>query len=353
MFLKVRLVALLLLVFLAFNVHANEPKLIFAVDVIRHGDRTALRDLPSKPHQWQEGRGQLTATGMRQLYELGTKFRQRYVHESQLLSENYQPKSVFIRSTDVDRTLMSAQSLLCGLYPMGTGPKVAPTHNEAALPGAFQPIPIHTKNDDDGDVLLVDTHGDLFLRNFHQHVKTHPAWIEKDKALRPHYQRWSKATGVEIKEIQQLISLGNILYIYQLKGIALPASLTKKDISQIMEAGNWAFCYSFKHESIAKAMGKPLLNLIVENLNKASPSNELKYMLLSGHDSSILALMSAMGVPLEEAPNYAANVNFAVYEKNKDKRYVVVSYNDKSLTLPSCQGTQCELEELSKLAGVI
>ena len=36
--------------------------LIFAIDIIRHGDRTPLMSLPTVNYQWKEGFGQLTAT---------------------------------------------------------------------------------------------------------------------------------------------------------------------------------------------------------------------------------------------------------------------------------------------------
>ena len=235
--------ALLLLSLLTFNsfaLFAKEPKLIFALDVVRHGDRTAIHDIPSLPYKWKEGRGQLTAKGMQQHFELGSKLRKRYIEELKLLGEVYHPKSVYVRSTDTDRTLMSAQSLLYGLYPLGSGPKVK---NQAieALPGAFQPIPIHTQALSDKDVLLVDTHQSKFQEQLHKHVKTHSAWIAKNNALKHNYPRWSKATGLVINDLYQLISLGNTIFVYQSNHVPVPSTLTSKDIEQIKDAGKWAF----------------------------------------------------------------------------------------------------------------
>jgi len=36
----------------------QDDKLIFAIDVIRHGDRNPTIDIPTEPHHWVEGLGQ-------------------------------------------------------------------------------------------------------------------------------------------------------------------------------------------------------------------------------------------------------------------------------------------------------
>jgi len=58
-----------------------------------------------------------TQAGVRQLYQLGRLIKQRYTVEHQLVHTNYTRDEVYVRSTDYDRTLMSALSLLSGLFP--------------------------------------------------------------------------------------------------------------------------------------------------------------------------------------------------------------------------------------------
>lgn len=50
-----------------------QNKLIFAVDVIRHGDRTPTNAIPRDPFVWPQGLSELTAKGMHQVYLLGLK----------------------------------------------------------------------------------------------------------------------------------------------------------------------------------------------------------------------------------------------------------------------------------------
>lgn len=79
----------------------------------------------------------LTATGMAQLHSLGTLVRDRYVPA--LLNGSYLREEFHYRSTDYDRTLMSAQSLLSGLYPPGTGQLTADKLQPVPVSGAAVP----------------------------------------------------------------------------------------------------------------------------------------------------------------------------------------------------------------------
>src|SRR3990167_2889333 len=131
----------LLVLFVSTNAFATEH-LIFAADLIRHGDRTPVDEVPAAPHVWKEGLGELTAEGMNQEFQLGVALRKRYVEQTHLLPPQYDVKTLMVRSTDFNRTLMSAESLLYGLYPLGSGPRLL-SSGQTALPQAFQPIPIH------------------------------------------------------------------------------------------------------------------------------------------------------------------------------------------------------------------
>src|SRR5579872_3276163 len=116
-FLKILLSSML--VFASSSTFAND-QLIFAVDLIRHGDRTPDFDIPNSPYAWKEGFGKLTAIGLKQEYNLGSQLRNKYINQYHLLSNQYSKDTLYVRSTDMDRTILSAKSFLAGLYPSTT-----------------------------------------------------------------------------------------------------------------------------------------------------------------------------------------------------------------------------------------
>ena len=115
-------------------------KFFFQTKLFRHGDRSPVMSYPSDPYKdesnWEQygGFGQLTQTGMSQHYNFGRFIRERY---GSFLSKMYSRKNTNVISTDFDRTLMSAYSLLSGLYE----PHDYQVWNEEVK---WQPIAVHT-----------------------------------------------------------------------------------------------------------------------------------------------------------------------------------------------------------------
>jgi len=317
-----------------------QDKLIFALDLIRHGDRTPIHSVPAATYQWPEGAGQLTTRGMAQEYQLGKKLRQYYIEKQHFLPEIYKSELMYVRSTDYDRTLMSAQAFLMGFYPAGNGPQ------------GYQPIPIHTQPVDNDAIIPKQLVCDSCKEDlFKKYVYPQKAWQQKQTQLMPKFKQWGQAIGSEIHELRQLAKLGDTFYIYQQHHIPLPKDLSQQDIAEIIHEGNWALAHLFTPQSIGNNMGQGLLSLVTQYLQEgAKQQTPLKYVLLFGHDSSIMTLFSAMSAPLEEPPPYASRVNFSLYEKSSGEHYVTVSYNDKSMAIPHCGKSECTLTTFSELA---
>ncbi|KAF8561965.1 hypothetical protein P879_10699 [Paragonimus westermani] len=106
--------------------------------LFRHGDRTPLVDPINKDvpfiTTWPLGSGQLTEKGILQEYELGQWLRKKY---GNFIPEKYNGSDFHMRSTDVDRTLMSAQCVSAGVFHNSSSPLQPFGIN-------WRPIPVHT-----------------------------------------------------------------------------------------------------------------------------------------------------------------------------------------------------------------
>lgn len=294
----------LLLVICAPSFLLATEKLKFAVDIIRHGHRTPGETLPTVNFEWKEGLGQLTALGMQQQYELGSKFRERYIVQTGLLPEHFEPETVYIRSTDYERTLMSAQSCMMGLYPPGTGP-------HAALPYSFQPVPIFSADYRYDDVIAKYVDDDEHNRLMQRYAFSTIEWQQKDSELRPQYTRWSQMIGIEIDTLDDLDDIGDTLYDYQINNAPMPEGLSAEDIKTIIDAGAWVYLAKQTPTPVAVVFSSQLMMNIATYLkNGSQESSKLKYVLLSGHDDTIINALSFLGVIVNECPPFASNLKF-------------------------------------------
>ena len=327
----------------------SAEKLIFTLDLIRHGDRTPIRVIPAIPYKWKIGLGQLTAEGMRQEYELGKQFRKHYIDETHLLPANYQQESMYVFSTDVERTLMSAESVLMGLYPPGTGPVT--DKSQAGLPQAYQPIPIHTapKKYDHMIIHRIDSAAEKMLME--KYVYSTAEWQRKEHKLKPYFQRWSALTGLQITKLKHLQSLSDSLFVHQTHHVPTPAGMNDDEIKTIIEAGMWAFIAEKKPKPVANAYSSQVMANIAKFMKTSSEQkSRLRFVLLSAHDSTIASALSFIGGPLTTPPRYASDLNFSLYESGTKNYIVKVSYNGTPIMIPACGHTSCTLQKFLEIA---
>ena len=328
----------------ATTVYAEET-LIFAIDLIRHGDRTPVYDLPNFPYSWKEGLGELTAEGMNQEFQRGIQFRQQYIEQNHLLPPEYQAEAIYVRSSDINRTLMSAESVMMGLYPLGTGPHLSNT-GKPALPSAYQPIPIHTVPQDQDKLFVSDNDKEHIQKILHQYVFTSKQWQQKTSELQGKFKHWSEASGLPVTNLYQTVTLGNNLYIRGLHHVPLPKDISQQDVKEIIATGIWAFSTAYQSKEITDPVGHAMLTAMGDYFDKASQQQtKLKYVLFSGHDSTIMCVLNTLGAPLiNSVPPYASDLNFSLYQ-NANNYYVKISFNGKPVIVPACHGSTCSLQQ--------
>lgn len=316
----------------------TQEKLIFAIDVVRHGDRTPVIPSPEMDKIWSQGLGQLTPEGMRQEYFLGQALRQEYVAQYQLLPEIYDANTMYVRSSDLPRTLMSAQSILFGLYPLHSGPK--------ALPEDFQPIPIHTVPQEQDNLLVPGHDEEIYKELLQTYIFNSPEWIQKDQMLKPYYQSWQEIFGVKIHNLLDIIKISDRLFIEKIYHISLPQGLSQQEAEMIFSTGKWAWLNLMNHPKFSGLFGHELSETITHEIITATKTDRpLKYLLFVAHDSTIAVQLNLLGQVVDEIPPYASILHYLVFDKGHSQYEVRVIFNKKPLFIKECGGERCALND--------
>ena len=332
---------------LIFSSAFAEGRLIFAIDLVRHGDRTPVIESPGIDKLWPQGLGQLTPKGMNQEYELGKSLRLRYVNEYHLLPKHYDVNFMSVRSSNLARTMMSAQSILYGLYPLGTGPLLNNSKN--ALPKGMQPIPINTVACEQDSLLLANHNKKMYEKLLKTYIFNSQDWIQRDQALKSNYPLWSKFVGVKISSLFDLIQVSDRFFIERLYKIPPPAGLEAEDVDRIIDEGNWAFLKILNHPKLAWAIGTELAEMIKSDINSAKVQNrKLKYKLFVAHDTTLAYQLKILGQEIKVIPPYASVINYSVFDNGSENYEVRVTYNQKPLFIKQCGGYSCTLNKFIK-----
>jgi hypothetical protein len=332
---------------------AYDSTLIFASEVIRHGDRTPMEDVLSPTHQWPGGMAALTARGLHQEFELGGQLRKIYIDQYKLLPEHYEQNLFYVRSTDTNRSLNSAQAFLQGFYPEGTGPQLE-DEDGPALPHNLQLIPVHSESQQ-YDKLLKHHKANpkKFEKLKEELVFSANSWQEANDAAKPFCKYLTEILNIKIKDIIDIKKIGDTIDVRILHHVPLPEKLTSEDIKKILEYREFVSSQLLRPHKIGLFIAKRLLQAeydymqdVVKNKTPAP-----RFVLYSAHDTNLLGIMSALRVPLEYHPAYASHISFQLFQEN-NSYYVKILLNGELITIPECAGNNtysCTLGEFGRM----
>lgn len=336
---------------------AQAHQLRFVTVVYRHGDRSPVRAYPKDVHQesaWPQGFGQLTQVGMRQHWDLGQALRARY---KGFLNESYDRHEIYVRSTDVDRTLMSAESNLAGLYP--------PEGAQIFQPNiSWQPIPVHTVPDCEERLLKFPILPCPKYLKLQEETRHSPEYVNKTRDNMDFLQMVANNTGLADCSLESVWTISDILFCESKHNLSLPSWATKDVLEQLSDLKDFSFRFLFgiiEQEKKARLQGGVLVAQILKNISAAAhnSSNGLKFIAYSTHDTTLGALHMALDVYNGKQAPYASCHIFELYEESPGNFTVEMYFRNDStrqpfpLTIPGCVHS-CPLEKFkSLLDGVI
>uniref|UniRef100_A0A2H8TQP2 Prostatic acid phosphatase n=1 Tax=Melanaphis sacchari TaxID=742174 RepID=A0A2H8TQP2_9HEMI len=240
---------------------SNSKTLRLVHAVFRHGERTPADTYPLDPYtnsSWEPfGWGQLTNNGKRKQYELGKFIRKRY---SGFLDVLYSSKKVTFRSTDVDRTKMSAQLVASAMYkPVGVQ-----KWNKYL---DWQPIPIHSEPLNDDRLLLVR----IDCPKYHeerQKVMSSAEVVEELNTYSDLYGYLSNHTGLAIEDPDDVQSIYSTLKAEADYGVALPSWTSKVYPTKLAKVTSRSFILNAYNNEMKKLKGDFLRSVIKTNTGK-------------------------------------------------------------------------------------
>ncbi|EFP05606.1 hypothetical protein CRE_27013 [Caenorhabditis remanei] len=371
-----------LFVFIAVFSSIESRRLEFVQALWRHGDRAPLHlpypnDLYTEK-SWSRGWGQLTSIGMQQLHELGDFFRHQYV-DTGFIPANFSVKEVFttskflnsqtstfqvyLRSSDSDRALVSAQAFLYGLYPAAGG-------YQWSADTDWQPLPVHASTPGQPDLVSFPIQCTVVLmisylqcvrkiRNIH-YIQTVFFEVCKPTAIKCARHETLVSQGDQeakaiydvkyadfFSELSLTTGFKNCSYL-DINGLfdvqrELIHNMTAKQpawVSQhwnqydnrssmdiITEMRTVRMMNLFNSEEKGKLQGGSVLNNWIQNAVAVSESrNDQRMLLYSSHDGVLLALLNAFRASNDMMVPYAAALIMHVYSDN-GKYYSEVNTN--------------------------
>ena len=348
----------------------NEDKeVILLLEIARHGARSAIavgNQLLNTT--WDIGMGELTNSGERQHFLQGTRLRRKYIEDLKFLPETFDPRYFYVRSTDYNRTIMSAHSQLLGLYPLGTGPVFeSEAQRTAALPPfevtseaswfissddvlyeKFSPFPVHVFKGSN-DFLLKGYDPKLCPIVAELKAKSLALGHEQTKdELSPLYDEMSVKFGIQ-RETITLDAASAYIDTYEM------AKMQVKEIENDLSEESQKLIPKFLHSLFYKGIyGDPLtaklssttfLNYVIDNFsakieahknstNASEFHKNIKFIYFSAHDTTVGAFLAAIEQQdSQESWPPLATMNLIELYKKGDKFYMNWNIDGKFLNI--------------------
>uniref|UniRef100_A0A673KK06 Lysophosphatidic acid phosphatase type 6-like n=1 Tax=Sinocyclocheilus rhinocerous TaxID=307959 RepID=A0A673KK06_9TELE len=251
--------------------------------------------------------GQLTTLGMQQLYDLGVRLRKKYIQEEPFLTPSFNPKEVYIRSTNIVRTIESAKCLVAGLFQQEQAGVVSILTDKA-----------------ENEILYPNYHGCKLLKRLIGH-----RWGDSSTLpdIAADLQSIQRALGVDPHQHLDFILIRDDMVARESHGLPLPTALE-----------NW--------RSIVEQRAVDMICHIYE------PSKR-KLFLYSVHDTTLMPCLMALGVFDMKWPPYAADITLELYQhRQTNQHYVKVSYIGQDQKIPGCSDVYCPLHEFKEALAV-
>ena len=361
-----------LIIFILFsilNLQKYEAQPTAIVEFTRHGARGPISN--TFDDTWENNAyGELTSVGMHQHFLLGKALLQQY---PEILTEAYTPDTVYVRATDVNRTIMSAISQLSAIYyelglnltkiqeemaipPYDSVEQIETNLSNTALPYNWFIPPIH----------VVQQNQDYFLRSYSSNVCPDGEENTLDdiegSRLANDFFNFITPTINKLNEVYGLnanfsayTNLGDTLIANYYANRSTPGFPypVESDIwnNSIFITNAYAFLQYFGTPKARALMSLPLyIDLLVYMEDIINGTLSLNYTFFSAHDTTLMTFLSGLNITTPDCfiynyinkisndglcyyPGYASQIIIEMYNKTENDLnwYINLFYNDVAI----------------------
>ncbi|XP_015835032.2 venom acid phosphatase Acph-1 [Tribolium castaneum] len=328
----------------------EDDSLILVHVIFRHGNRTpSLEEMyPKDPYRNEKyfpfGLGQLTNVGKKREFMIGKALRNRY---NKFLGPYYYPEIVEARSTDYNRTKMSLELALAGLFP----PRGEEVWNYWLN---WQPVPYNYVPQANDNVLL-GTLCPNFVKKTKEYLQSGREQTELSK-YREVLDYISENAGINVTSFLDVYSLYFGLTTEAEWGFELPEWTQKvypEPITQL--AINEYYTQTATTELMQMSAGYFLQKVIQDSYSKINNTNsDRKIYMYAAHENNIADLLILLGVfEPPHIPNYGAYVLLELHSVN-NKYGIRIFYENyqetrpQLLKVPNCDSF-CKIDQFASL----
>jgi acid phosphatase len=274
--------------------------------------------------------GQLTSIGYKQHLTNGHSLNAAYV-KTNFLKPTLDPSEVHLRSDDVPRTLLSAQSLTLGMFPPDESNEI-------------QHVPLYTRD------IMYDTiegNGRLCPKYSSNKIKfyTSDIWNNHNhNVTMPLINEINKAVGFNTAPDREAFEhFQDCLVTHKCHNLSLPNGMTDDLYRRINDEVSWRSYNQNKYPSVQdmSSVGVGfLLKDIWKNLNDSVNGKAKKFYLYSAHDSTLIQLLVALQLDKGIWPPYGSMMIIELYQSTSSGPVVRLIYNGVVEVPPFCKGQQ-------------
>lgn len=368
-----------------YNHQNDENNLFFIFLTFRHGARSSLYFIEPNKDMFEgiwESNSQLTNYGKKQHYELGLKYQKRY---SNFINYDYDPKEILIYSTNFERTINSVSSQLLGLYNnisfLNLDYWDFQNNEKEEINSIIPPINLFTLNENNN--IKYNKYESIFKGLFNcksSRKKILKNYKKPNKVIKNFIKNFMKEySKIITKEYKKI----NITYIKTARGFEIfcdciisiyydekQRHILKgfekygKNVTKVKElCDNYTYnvFVHIRNGEYAKnnafitmtPVFKKMLNWmyvrIDKNNNFASEYLEPKFVIFSGHDSTLFEMQHFLKKSFDIDYEYTPFASTQLYEVRKygDLFYVELYFNDKLKMNITYQEFKNEVEKLT------